>query len=147
MVRLKINSVLVLCTANVCRSPIGEHLLRRFLPEIKVHSAGIFGLVGQPANPTAIEVASRHGLYLTSHIARRFNPIMIRQYDLILTMEPWHTEWINVLAPEVRGKNLLFGHWLNRKKIPDPYRKNHEEFEKVYSLLERASQEWAIRIN
>jgi protein-tyrosine-phosphatase len=39
-------SILVVCTGNICRSPIGERLLRQQLPGKQVTSAGILGLEG-----------------------------------------------------------------------------------------------------
>jgi protein-tyrosine phosphatase len=38
---------------------------------------------------------------------------------------------------------MLFGHWLEKREIPDPYRKNHEAFEFVYRLLDESAQMWA----
>lgn len=38
------NSILVVCTGNICRSPMGERLLRQQLPGKQVTSADIFGL-------------------------------------------------------------------------------------------------------
>lgn len=32
---------------------------------------------------------------------------------------------------------MLFGHWLNGKEIPDPYRKSEEAFALVYQLIEK----------
>lgn len=49
MAQLKFNSILVVCTGNICRSPIGERLLRKRLPGVKVKSAGVHGLVKHPA--------------------------------------------------------------------------------------------------
>ncbi|MDM7089601.1 protein tyrosine phosphatase, partial [Enterobacter asburiae] len=39
-------SILVVCTGNICRSPMGERLLRQQLPGKQVTSAGILGLEG-----------------------------------------------------------------------------------------------------
>ncbi|STJ59829.1 phosphotyrosine-protein phosphatase [Escherichia coli] len=50
MAQLKFNSILVVCTGNICRSPIGERLLRKRLPGVKVKSAGVHGLVKHPAD-------------------------------------------------------------------------------------------------
>ncbi len=59
MAQLKFNSILVVCTGNICRSPIGERLLlRKRLPGVKVKSAGVHGLVKHPADATAADVAS-----------------------------------------------------------------------------------------
>lgn len=122
MAQLKFNSILVVCTGNICRSPIGERLLRKRLPGVKVKSAGVHGLVKHPAE-------------------------MARNYDLILAMESEHIAQVTAIAPEVRGKTMLFGQWLEQKEIPDPYRKSQDAFEHVYGMLERASQEWAKRLS
>ncbi|EIV9767224.1 protein tyrosine phosphatase, partial [Klebsiella pneumoniae] len=34
------NSILVVCTGNICRSPLGERYLKAALPEKKIDSAG-----------------------------------------------------------------------------------------------------------
>ncbi|MCQ5014536.1 hypothetical protein NE615_27405, partial [Escherichia coli] len=37
--------------------------------------------------------------------------LLCRNYDLILTMEKRHIERLCEMAPEMRGKVMLFGHW------------------------------------
>ncbi|KFC05310.1 low molecular weight protein-tyrosine-phosphatase [Trabulsiella guamensis ATCC 49490] len=147
MAKLRFHSILVLCTGNLCRSPIGEQLLRQALPQMRVESAGTCGVSGQPADATAMAVAAGHGLSLSGHVARKVTAGMLRDVDLILVMEPAHIEQVTVMAPDVRGKTLLFGQWLGGKKIPDPYGKSREAFEHVYSLLAQATQEWAKRLS
>lgn len=56
------NSILVVCTGNICRSPIGERYLRRALPNKKIDSAGISALVGHSADDSAIRIAEKHGI-------------------------------------------------------------------------------------
>ena len=60
--------------------------------------------------------------------------------------EPEHLRFIAAMAPEIRGKSLLFGQWLEPQEIPDPYRQSREAFEYVFGLLGKASQEWARRL-
>jgi len=139
-------SILVVCTGNICRSPIGERLLRQQLPGKLITSAGIYGLEGRPADEAAQDVAWRHGLSLEGHIARRLTRSQMEKSDLILVMEPQHLHFIAAMAPEIRGKSLLFGHWLKQQDIPDPYRKSNEAFEYVFDQLGKASQEWARRL-
>jgi len=134
MAKLTFNAILVICTGNICRSPIGERLLRRLLPAARVDSQ-------------ATEIAAERGTLLEGHVARRLTPAMVRDYDLILAMELEHIEQVTAIAPEARGKMMLFGHWTGRKEIPDPYRKNRDAFEYVYGLLEQASLEWAKRLS
>lgn len=140
------NSILVICTGNICRSPIGERLLRRSLPGKKIDSAGIGALVDHEADRSAILIAKKHGLCLDGHKGKQFTSSLGRQYDLLLVMENVHLEQVSRIAPEVRGKTMLFGHWLSGKEIPDPYRKSDEAFESVYHLIDLASQHWIAKL-
>ncbi len=138
MAQLMFDSILIVCTGNICRSPIGERFLRRELPNKKIDSAGTAALVGHDADESAIKVSVKHGLSLDGHKGRQFTASLGRQYDLILVMEKYHIEQIGRIAPEARGKTMLFGQWLNCREIPDPYRKSEEAFNSVYQLIEQA---------
>ena len=61
-------------------------------------------------------------------------------------MEKIHIEQIGRIAPECRGKTMLFGQWLNHKEIPDPYRKSEEAFSLVYQLIEQAGLRWVEKL-
>ncbi|MGC0780860.1 protein tyrosine phosphatase [Pantoea agglomerans] len=137
-----IKSVLVVCVGNICRSPTGERLFKRALPDLDVRSAGLGALVGHPADTTASEVAAAQGLSLEGHEAQQLTAEMCRNVDLILVMEKRHIEQVNRIDPAARGKTMLLGHWLNQKEIADPYRKSREAFEEIYGLLENATQKW-----
>ncbi|MFJ5409480.1 arsenate reductase/protein-tyrosine-phosphatase family protein [Pectobacterium punjabense] len=136
------DSILVVCVGNICRSPTGERLLKQALPRKKVASAGLGALVGKPADVTAVDVASQHHLSLEGHEAQQLTSALCRQYDLILVMEKGHIDGVCRIAPEVRGKTMLYGHWSNQQEIPDPYRKSREAFEFVYLQLEQSAQKW-----
>ncbi|MGQ8773479.1 arsenate reductase/protein-tyrosine-phosphatase family protein [Serratia sp. NA_112.1] len=141
------DSVLVVCVGNICRSPTGERLLKQQLPHKKIASAGIGALVGKAADDAAVTVAEANGLSLDNHVAQQLTKEMCRDYSLILVMEKNHIEAVCRLAPEVRGKTMLFAHWLGQTEVPDPYKKSHEAFEFVYNLLAEAAQKWAKALN
>ncbi len=141
------DSILVVCTGNICRSPIAERMLRQRFPDKNIDSAGMGALVGYPADPSAITVALKHGLQIDNHRAIQFTSALGRQYDLILVMEKSHQEQISRISPEVRGKTMLLGHWLGGREIPDPYRKSQEAFESVYRLIDQACQSWSQKLN
>ncbi|EPY4243708.1 protein tyrosine phosphatase [Klebsiella quasipneumoniae] len=141
------DSILVVCTGNICRSPIGERLLRHLLPNKKIDSAGTGALVDHEADKSAVKVAELHGLALNGHKAIQFTPKLGREYDLILVMERAHIEQIGKIAPEIRGKTMLFGHWLDQRDIPDPYKKSDEAFQSVYQLIEQAGRLWAQKLS
>jgi protein-tyrosine phosphatase len=91
-------SILVICTGNICRSPISEGLLRnalerRFGPAAPdVSSAGTSGLEGSGAMPESVQAASELGIDIAGHIARRLTPAMASDADLLLCMARDHRE-------------------------------------------------------
>lgn len=146
MAKLMFDSILVVCTGNICRSPIAERFLRRELPQKKIDSAGTGALVNQEADKSAAYIASIHGLSLEGHRGQQFTSALSRQYDLILVMEKAHLVQVGKIAPEARGKTMLFGEWIERKDIPDPYRKSNEAFASVFNLIELAGQRWVDKL-
>lgn len=140
------DSILVICTGNICRSPIAERVLRKALPGKKIDSAGIGALVGEPADPGAVRVAEKYGISLFEHYGRQFDVLQASQYELLLVMEKEQMEEISRRAPELRGKTMLLGHWIGNKDIPDPYRKSNEAFESVFKLIEKACQCWVAKL-
>lgn len=140
------NSILVVCVGNICRSPVGERLLRQALPERDVTSAGIQALVGKPADKTASEVAAAHGLSLHGHAARQFTAELGTAHDLILVMEPGHKREIARTAPQLAGRVMLFDKWTGDKGIADPYLRSKEYHEMTFAALSEAAQGWARRL-
>ncbi len=137
------NKILVVCVGNICRSPTAERLLKQYEPALTVESAGLGALVGKGADERATSVAQAHNLSLDAHVASQVSGRMCREYDLILTMERRHIHALCEIAPEMRGKVMLFGHWDGEREIPDPYRKSREAFEAVYTLLDQSARQWA----
>ncbi|MFU8862294.1 MAG: low molecular weight phosphotyrosine protein phosphatase [Rhodobacterales bacterium] len=140
------NSVLVVCVGNICRSPLGERLLRQALPDLEVTSAGINALVGKPADKTTSKVAAEHGLSLHGHVARQFTADIGVAHDLILVMEPGHKREIARVAHHLDGRVMLFDKWTTERGIADPYLKPIEFHETIYTAISAAAHEWAKRL-
>lgn len=91
-------SILVICTGNICRSPISEGLLcdaleRRFgAAAPNVSSAGTSGLEGSGAMPESVQAASELGIDIAGHVARRLTPTMASEADLLLCMARDHRD-------------------------------------------------------
>lgn len=141
-----VQSVLVVCVGNICRSPLGERLLRRALPDLEITSAGVAAVVGAPADPMAAEVAAEIGLDLTGHIARQLTADLGRRAGLILVMEPGHRREIQSRFPQLSGRVMLFDQWSGGKGIPDPYRKPIETHRSSRDLILAAAQDWIPRL-
>ncbi|MCD9467702.1 low molecular weight phosphotyrosine protein phosphatase [Photobacterium iliopiscarium] len=144
------NKILVVCVGNICRSPSGERILQAKFPNKQITSAGIAtvksGLAGQAANKMAAEVALAHGYSLDGHQAQQLTSELCCDYDLILVMEKGHIDAVSSIAPEARGKIMLFGQWIGQQDIPDPYRQSKEAFDHAYELIENAAVAWAKKI-
>lgn len=140
------HSICVVCVGNICRSPLGERLLQQMLPNKKIASAGISAMVGESAYSKSIVIANNHNLSLDGHIARQLTKSICTEYDLLLVMEKYHIEAICNIAPEVRGKVMLYGHWFKEMEIADPYGHEIEFFEKTYVLLDKSAQAWANKL-
>lgn len=97
-------TVLVVCTGNVCRSPLAERLLQSGLDEsapgqFSISSAGTHGLSGCGAEPKIDELAALHGLSMSGFTARELTPGLINEAHLILTLARNHRSHIVQLAP------------------------------------------------
>ena len=105
-------SILVVCTGNVCRSPIAEGALRAALEDRlgdgapAVSSAGTAGWEGSGAMPESVEAAAERGLDIAGHAARRLAPGQIRSADLVVTMAVEHREDVARLVPEASGRTF-----------------------------------------
>ena len=94
--------VLVVCTANVCRSPLAQVHLRSHFDAVGapalVRSAG-FLEGGHPADPSAVRVASERGLDLSGHRSLALTPNIARSADLVLTMTGDHVRELLLIDP------------------------------------------------
>ncbi|MBP3977353.1 hypothetical protein [Microbacterium sp. BLY] len=102
-------SILIVCAANVCRSPLAELALRRGLRDgsaLSVHSAGVRAHAG---DPICTEVAARHAdaswqEQTAAHRAREVTPEMLADATLVLAASRDIRGELVRMAPEFRDR-------------------------------------------
>jgi protein-tyrosine-phosphatase len=123
-----IKHVLLVCTGNICRSPLAEALLLRTLKErgiegVVVTSAGTGAWDGAPASEGAYLVGLERGLDLSGHRARLLTRELVEQADVILTMARHHRARVDELGGE--GRVFVLGEYAGRDgddaEVSDPF--------------------------
>jgi protein-tyrosine phosphatase len=119
--------VLVVCTGNICRSPMAEALLREYLgrhlddPEVvEVSSAGTHARPGDPASSGMMSIATDWGVNLSDHWSRPLSPDLVAAQDLVLTMESGHRDRVALLAPGAGARTFLITEAAALLAVPVP---------------------------
>jgi protein-tyrosine phosphatase len=146
-------SVLIICTANICRSPMAEVMLRRKLEteevpgEWQVSSAGTWATDGIRASEMGVAVMRERGLDTTDHRSRAVTDSILAEADLILTMTSGHAEALRVEFPEARSRIRLLSEMAGPPyDIRDPYGGTLEQYQQTARELEALINQGIDRI-
>jgi len=121
--------LVVVCTGNICRSPMAEGLMKVLLfpasdRRIMVCSAGTHAADGLPAESGAVRAAREHGADIGAHRSRAIDGSLIARADLILVMERQQARFIRSTVPVSPDALRLLGEFAGGAgipEIPDPY--------------------------
>lgn len=153
--------ILFICTGNTCRSPMAEAFLKKSWPQkakekIKVKSAGIEAIANSKPSEFAIKVMKEKGIDISSHRATPLTPEIVKEYDLILTMEEKQRQRVINLFPFVREKVWLLSEFTSGKKedILDPvgsYLRTYQDLalrieKEIKRLIERLGEKKHYRL-
>ncbi|QIB64741.1 low molecular weight protein-tyrosine-phosphatase [Kineobactrum salinum] len=145
-----------MCTANVCRSPLAEGLLRaRFQAmglsrRIQVRSAGTrVAQRGRRPDQRAVKLAAEMGVNIRGIRARQADTAMILRSDVVLVMEEAHRRELEDLFPDGEapvGIQLLASYLPDAEvasDIPDPYFGDWQGFTEVFLRIDAALEGFA----
>ena len=117
-------NILFVCTANISRSFLAEHLLRHELLSheiynISVSSAGVIANPEADADPKMVDHLLRKGISCEEHKARQITKEDVDWADRILVMEKRHAEILEEMWPEAKAKVDFLGRFASGGLIDD----------------------------
>ena len=149
--------ITVVCLGNICRSPMGESVLRTRIAEaglaerVVVDSAGTGDWhLGHGADPRTLRVLDGHG-YPHEHVARQIAPHWMDGIDLLLAMDQANYRDLEAMLPEDgSGPELRMFRSYDpdladlpephpQLAVPDPYFGDQDGFEEVLHMIEKAA--------
>lgn len=142
--------ILIVCTANVCRSPMAEAVLRHLALEGGEHlSAFSRGLV-TPARTTvhewAVKACRDAGVPIDQNRqAVRLCFSNVYSSDLILVMEQAHRSALRRDFPAYTGKVHMLGRWQGLE-IEDPLGGDEEQFTRCLCAIRTGVAAWMERL-
>ena len=125
--------ILFVCHGNICRSPMGEFILKDMVrragmaSEFEIASAATSSEeLGNPVYPPARRKLAEHGISCNGHAARQMTRADYSRYDLLIGMDSANLRNMTRIAggdPEGKIRPLLYD-----KDVADPwYTGNFEE--------------------
>src|SRR5213595_1634292 len=145
--------ILLVCTGNICRSPLAAALLQRALAQrgidgLEVASAGTGAWDGAPVSEGAYLVGLERGLDLSAHRARLLTRELIEEADLVLTMARHHRARVDELGGE--GRVFVLGEYAGREgdeaEVSDPFGGDLDVYRDTCTELEGLLQTAVERI-
>ena len=140
-------ALLLVCTANICRSPMAEAIFKAKLGDVfkTIASAGVHADPrGGPVDARAAAALARHKYSLDRKWrSQRVQPENLGDYDLVLVMETEHVDALRAKAAAEHHARILlltdFVPELAGQDIPDPYFGPANGFDAVIGMIERAA--------
>jgi protein-tyrosine-phosphatase len=137
-----LKTILFVCTANICRSPMAAGLMRDYLKaaglesEVQVLSAGVWAEPGSRASLNATAVLRGRGIDLAPHRSQPLTPALLKEANIILVMEEAHRRSIFYLAPEVLARVFLLTEMVGgHDDVSDPFGGTAQEYARTADQL------------
>ena len=146
-------NVLIVCHANVCRSPAAEWLFRsrqheRGAQPIAFRSAGLRAIDGHDMDPVMRRLLEERGVDSGTHHSRRLDRQSVRNADLILVTEKRQVKDVEALEPTSRGKVYSLGKWdaSGSADVVDPHGRDEAMYRDSLAHIEHLVMGWLDKI-
>jgi protein-tyrosine-phosphatase len=136
-------TVLMICTANLCRSPMAEAILKKQASERSdaeqwhIESAGVWAQDGKPPSFLSKYVMEMMGMDISQKQSQSVSRKLLQNFDLILTMEEEHKDWLKEQYGETADRVYMLSEMVGEvADIPDPIGGELFEYQEVAQLLQ-----------
>jgi protein-tyrosine phosphatase len=137
-------SVLIVCTANMCRSPMAEAILKQLVArrpdadQWHIESAGTWANYGSPATLFSQEVMRGMGMDISNHQSKPVTTELLQHFDLILTMTEQHKEALTIEFNQYADRIYLLSEMIGlMESIPDPIGGQLADYQETARLLQK----------
>ena len=138
MIRVADNQaqVLVVCTGNICRSPLIERVLQASLDvgSVRVRSAGTYAMVGETMTAESAAEVARLGANPDGHVAEQLTAQLVADADLVVTATRAHRAQVVTLLPRATRTTFTLRELGRLLEQVDPARLPDELAERVRAL-------------
>jgi protein-tyrosine-phosphatase len=131
-----LRSVLFVCTANQCRSPMAAAIMNVLVAQRgeaarwQIQSAGTWAEPGRPATQLSQAVMQRRGIDLAGHRSRPVDAALLAEVAVVLVMTRHHQEALQAEFPAVQDKILLLSQLIDRQfDVEDPFGGSLDDYE------------------
>lgn len=125
------DTVLVVCTANICRSPMAAGLLQHAfaaqpepLRSLKVESAGVAARRGERVSENSVIALKKVGIDISQHVSQPLTQELLDRSAVVICMTESHRAMIQLQADPPPKHLYLFREFMPQKgdkEVPDPY--------------------------
>ena len=135
--------ILLVCTGNICRSPMAERIMHQEFNErgedVEIQSAGTGAWDGASASEGAYLISLENGLDLSPHRAALLTRDLVEQADLVLTMARHHRVRVEELGGS--GKTFLLGEYAGEPaadaEVRDPFGSDLPVYRDTFTEIQR----------
>jgi protein-tyrosine-phosphatase len=144
--------IMMVCTANICRSPLAAAILQQKLQEAgytdwEVTSAGTWAEWKRGASTNSVVVASQYGLDIKDHQATMISAENLAEVDLALCMTAHHYEALRAEFRAEAFKIFMLSQMVERRyDIGDPYGQSLPAYERMGTEVKNVIDEGFERI-
>ena len=143
--------ILVVCYGNICRSPVVERLLKRYLDQDRfpVASCGLMPREGEPSPVDYALEAQSIGVDLSDHRSQYMTSLLADWSDLIVLMDRKNHSLLSDFGSKALEKVVWLGAWDPEGpiEIADPFRTPDVKMRQILRRMERASRNLASELS